>query len=125
MRYQTAFVTAVTAQLATAFPRMATFASDKRALLSTRADGPASGVPIPDPAQVAGTFDAELQYVSNTGDHAYVAPGAGDQRGPCPGECSPCIMARYNNTAQSGLNAMANHVLHTECRTYLSKLISK
>lgn len=28
-------------------------------------------------------FDAELQYVSNTGDHAFVAPGSGDQRGPC------------------------------------------
>ncbi|KAI1262475.1 hypothetical protein F5Y18DRAFT_151579 [Xylariaceae sp. FL1019] len=37
-------------------------------------------------------FDAELQYVSNTGDHAFVAPGANDKRGPCP-----------------GLNAMANH----------------
>ncbi|CAJ2509352.1 Uu.00g143780.m01.CDS01 [Anthostomella pinea] len=37
-------------------------------------------------------FDAETQYVSNTGDHAFVAPSSNDQRGPCP-----------------GLNAMANH----------------
>lgn len=37
-------------------------------------------------------FDAASQYVSNTGDHAFVAPGPTDQRGPCP-----------------GLNAMANH----------------
>ncbi|KAI1343584.1 hypothetical protein F5Y15DRAFT_412368 [Xylariaceae sp. FL0016] len=37
-------------------------------------------------------FDAETQYVSNTGEHAFVAPSGNDQRGPCP-----------------GLNAMANH----------------
>lgn len=39
-------------------------------------------------------FDASLQYVSTTGEHAFVAPNfeAGDVRGPCP-----------------GLNAMANH----------------
>lgn len=37
-------------------------------------------------------FDADDQYVSNTGDYLYVAPGSGDNRGPCP-----------------GLNAMANH----------------
>nr|ANZ54407.1 heme-thiolate peroxidase HTP3 [Leptoxyphium fumago] len=37
-------------------------------------------------------FDAASQYVSNQGAHAFVAPGSGDARGPCP-----------------GLNAMANH----------------
>ncbi|KAK4574868.1 hypothetical protein LTR86_001710 [Recurvomyces mirabilis] len=37
-------------------------------------------------------FDAAAQYISTTGDHAFVAPSATDQRGPCP-----------------GLNAMANH----------------
>lgn len=37
-------------------------------------------------------FNAATQYVSTTGAHAFVAPGPGDQRGPCP-----------------GLNAMANH----------------
>ncbi|KAK5117333.1 hypothetical protein LTR62_005950 [Meristemomyces frigidus] len=37
-------------------------------------------------------FDAAAQYVDTTGTHAFVAPGATDQRGPCP-----------------GLNAMANH----------------
>lgn len=36
-------------------------------------------------------FDAASQYISTTGDHAFVPPGPGDQRGPCP-----------------GLNAMAN-----------------
>ncbi|KAI4154341.1 MAG: hypothetical protein LQ340_001735 [Diploschistes diacapsis] len=65
---------------------------EKRAMIEGRDDPPASGVPIPDPAQVAGIFNAELQYVSNAGAHAFVAPGEGDQRGPCP-----------------GLNAMANH----------------
>lgn len=37
-------------------------------------------------------FSASQQYVSNTGAHAYKAPGPSDLRGPCP-----------------GLNAMANH----------------
>jgi hypothetical protein len=37
-------------------------------------------------------FDPTAQYVSNTGAHAFVAPGSKDLRGPCP-----------------GLNAMANH----------------
>jgi len=37
-------------------------------------------------------FDAEAQYVSTTGAHAFVPPGPNDLRGPCP-----------------GLNAMANH----------------
>lgn len=43
---------------------------------------------------VAPGFDAATQYVSTTGEHAFVAPDfeAGDVRGPCP-----------------GLNAMANH----------------
>ena len=38
------------------------------------------------------TFDPTSQQVSTTGQYAFVAPGAGDQRGPCP-----------------GLNALANH----------------
>ena len=38
------------------------------------------------------TFDPTSQHVSTTGQYAFVAPGAGDQRGPCP-----------------GLNALANH----------------
>ncbi|CAD6593541.1 MAG: hypothetical protein ASARMPRED_007636 [Alectoria sarmentosa] len=37
-------------------------------------------------------FDPTTQQVSTTGEYAWVAPGAGDQRGPCP-----------------GLNALANH----------------
>ncbi|KAL1304902.1 hypothetical protein AAFC00_003820 [Neodothiora populina] len=37
-------------------------------------------------------FDAAAQYISTSGDHAFVAPGPNDQRGPCP-----------------GLNAAANH----------------
>ncbi|KAF7192099.1 Dothistromin biosynthesis peroxidase dotB [Pseudocercospora fuligena] len=37
-------------------------------------------------------FDAKAQYVSNQGDHKFIAPGPGDERGECP-----------------GLNAMANH----------------
>lgn len=30
-------------------------------------------------------FDASIQYVSNKGAHAFVAPSGNDQRGPCPG----------------------------------------
>lgn len=37
-------------------------------------------------------FDPKAQAVSTAGEHAFVAPAAGDQRGPCP-----------------GLNALANH----------------
>lgn len=37
-------------------------------------------------------FNAEQQYVSTSGDYAFVAPTSSDLRGPCP-----------------GLNAMANH----------------
>ena len=37
-------------------------------------------------------FDAASQLVSVDGQHAFVAPGPGDQRGPC-----------------AGLNAAANH----------------
>lgn len=37
-------------------------------------------------------FDPVAQKVSTTGNHAWVAPKNGDQRGPCP-----------------GLNALANH----------------
>ncbi|EGP89784.1 uncharacterized protein MYCGRDRAFT_90507 [Zymoseptoria tritici IPO323] len=45
----------------------------------------------PDPST---RFNAQEQYVSTSGEHAFVAPNlaGGDQRGPCP-----------------GLNAMANH----------------
>ena len=41
---------------------------------------------------IAPGFSASEQYVSTTGDHAFVPPRSGDLRGPCP-----------------GLNAMANH----------------
>ena len=43
-------------------------------------------------AQYTTAFNAAQQYVSNQGQHAFVAPGPNDLRGPCP-----------------GLNAMANH----------------
>lgn len=45
------------------------------------------GPTIPCPA-----FDAEDQYISIDGEHAYAAPGEDEIRGPCP-----------------GLNAAANH----------------
>lgn len=45
-----------------------------------------AGIPL------APGFSTAQQYVSTTGEHAFVAPGPTDLRGPCP-----------------GLNAMANH----------------
>ena len=30
-------------------------------------------------------FDAAAQYVSNQGEHRFIAPGPGDERGECPG----------------------------------------
>lgn len=46
-------------------------------------------------------FDAASQYVSTSGDYAFVAPGSGDQRGPCP-----------------GLNAMANQWVLSQGRMH-------
>lgn len=37
-------------------------------------------------------FNADAQRIEVTGDHAFIPPGAGDLRGPCP-----------------GLNALSNH----------------
>ena len=42
--------------------------------------------------QLALGFDAAAQHIDVSGAHAFVPPGSGDQRGPCP-----------------GLNALANH----------------
>lgn len=56
------------------------------ASIEASAKGKRVGTPL------APGFVASEQYVSNTGAHAFVAPGPSDLRGPCP-----------------GLNAMANH----------------
>ena len=61
-----------------------------RSQLDARAGAPTGGAPDAEAALLG--FNPSTQYVSNTGKYAFVAPGAGDQRGPCP-----------------GLNAMANH----------------
>ena len=46
--------------------------------------GNQGGADIPcTPVQPA--FDAKTQYVSTSGQYAWVAPGPTDQRGPCPG----------------------------------------
>lgn len=66
------------------------FQEFKRAKLEGRAATPPQGagaLPATPPP-----FDAATQYVSNQGTHKFVAPGAGDARGECP-----------------GLNALANH----------------
>lgn len=58
----------------------ATQLSDEDSKLRTRVLGASAG------------FNAAAQKVSTTGANAFVAPGSGDIRGPCP-----------------GLNALANH----------------
>ena len=59
-----------------AFPHLALDELQRRTTIGARSGGSASGVPFPpDPAQVSGYFDASLQYVSNKGAHAFVAPG--------------------------------------------------
>lgn len=96
MKYQSSFVATVAlAQYASAFPHMGLPAQDRPmpVPVEKRASaGSISGTDVPDAAQLAGTFDAKAQYVSNKGQYKWVAPGPSDQRGPCP-----------------GLNAMANH----------------
>ena len=77
---------------ANAFPRAALggLNDPATALQLRRAAAPPQGsgaLPLTPPP-----FDAESQYVSNTGEHAFIAPSPNDQRGMCP-----------------GLNAMANH----------------
>ncbi|KAJ3921575.1 hypothetical protein F5877DRAFT_64820 [Lentinula edodes] len=68
-------------------------ASKIRSARSSRNDTYHQGYPQSADKRTASVgFDAALQYVSTTGVHAFVPPGLGDFRGPCP-----------------GLNAMANH----------------
>jgi hypothetical protein len=87
MRTQLAILaTAITAlQTATAFPSLGAQHQSKHtrpsfAAKEKRINGIAPG------------FDAAAQHIDVSGDHAFLPPGHGDLRGPCP-----------------GLNALANH----------------
>ena len=89
MKFQKELIaTAYLVQHAFAFPRVL-FEQNGIGSVRRRDDPSISGTDVPETIR---TFDPTLQYVSNTGDHAWVAPGPEDLRGPCP-----------------GLNAMANH----------------
>ena len=89
MKYQKELLAAAyLAQHAFAFPRMM-FEQNSIGSVKRRDEPSISGTDVPETIRV---FDPKLQYVSNTGDHEWVAPGPNDIRGPCP-----------------GLNAMANH----------------
>lgn len=75
-----------------AFPRMNAGGIEKlldRAQIATEEKCPFGGKTK---AKRQVTFDPTAQKVSTTGANAFVPPGTGDQRGPCP-----------------GLNALANH----------------
>lgn len=56
-------------------------------------------------------FNAQEQYVSNTGAHAFIPPSGNDQRGPCTSLTNlPHSRARVTDyNSGPGLNAMANH----------------
>ena len=57
-------------------------------------------------------FDAQQQYVSNQGVHAFNPPSGDDQRGPCMSSISfplPVGTMLTSNITGPGLNAMANH----------------
>ena len=71
------------------FALVASFSSLSLAFPSMPLDFQAASVPK---SKRAPGFNAAAQKISTSGDHKYVAPGSGDQRGPCP-----------------GLNALANH----------------
>ena len=81
---------ACTATLSAAYPFMAEPGAADHYLRQARSlqSSGASDVEI----KRALGFDAGLQRVDVSGQHAFVAPGPGDKRGPCP-----------------GLNALANH----------------
>ncbi|KAH7403684.1 Chloroperoxidase [Cadophora sp. MPI-SDFR-AT-0126] len=99
MRYSTVIVGALAfcASEVVAFPAAAIeYAARAEHDISARRDIEAAIAKLESQRRAPG-FDAAKQYVSNQGEHAFVAPNApntpnGDQRGPCP-----------------GLNAMANH----------------
>lgn len=78
-------------------------------------DGVSSTAESPEvvPRQLPGVvpgFSAKAQYVSNQGAHKYVAPGAGDQRGPCPGLNA---MANHNYLPHNGIATIAQFVQGT------------
>ncbi|KAF7888589.1 uncharacterized protein EAF02_003130 [Botrytis sinoallii] len=81
---------ALTASEVAAYPRLAAEHAERLAKSQLGKRSTATR----DPLQKRVSFDAASQYVSTTGEHAFVPPnfGAGDVRGPCP-----------------GLNAAANH----------------
>jgi hypothetical protein len=81
---------ACTATLTSAFPFMAEPGAAEHYLRHARSLS-ASGAPDVEVKRALG-FDAALQRIDVSGSHAFVAPGSGDKRGPCP-----------------GLNALANH----------------
>jgi hypothetical protein len=83
--FSVAITLAVILQDVSAFPAIANELFSKTPQLKIRSGAPDTG------AALLG-FDAAKQYVSNTGDHAFIAPGPDNQRGPCP-----------------VLNTMANH----------------
>ncbi|KAI5356853.1 Putative chloroperoxidase [Septoria linicola] len=82
MKSTTCLTSAGLVALTNAFPSLLKEVSPDAPLLIGRQQAP----------DLSTRFNAKEQYVSTSGEHAFVAPQGDDQRGPCP-----------------GLNAMANH----------------
>lgn len=78
--------------------------------LQKRCGASISGTIVPDPAQVSCTFNPKLQYVNNTGAHAWQMPAKTDQRGPCPGLNA---MANHNYIPRNGIATIAQFVQGT------------
>lgn len=92
MRTSTVITALAAGNLAYAFPKnmdfmtaplreeaVRRFAEAKRSVDAAAPQG-AGALPATPPP-----FDAKSQYISTTGQYAFVAPGPNDQRGECPG----------------------------------------
>lgn len=85
MKYSLAATAAALMGAASAFP--ASFVEH----MADNANAPRDAEPLPlgmQKRQDRGTnvpFDAKSQYISTSGQYAWVAPGPTDLRGPCPG----------------------------------------
>ncbi|KAF4622686.1 hypothetical protein G7Y89_g14341 [Cudoniella acicularis] len=55
-------------------------------------------------------FSASEQYVSNTGDYAFVLPGPNDLRGPSPGLN---VMANYGYIPRNGVASITQSIQGT------------
>lgn len=107
----TSFATLAIAGLANAYPSIMQHLSEAAAAAPVEKRQTPLSVPPFDPVQ---------QYVSNTGAHAFVAPGPTDQRGPCPGLNA---MANHNYMPHNGIATIQQFIDGTEKGTWDPKMM--